>query len=67
MSHPDPRHDPENVYPQDGVRSYPKKKGALIKSLKHLVTKDHKASMKAGKKNAKLSEKIIRMAKKTRK
>ena len=63
MSHPDPTNDGKN-YKEDKVTHYPKKKGAMIKSLTHLVTKDHKASIKAGRKNRKVSEKILKMAKK---
>lgn len=35
MSHPDPRHDPENVYPHDDYKPSPRKK--TVKDLKAMI------------------------------
>lgn len=56
MSHPDPKHDPENVYPSDGYRSGTgglSKKTQKTLGISEMFTSDLKGSIKAGKKNAK--------------
>jgi hypothetical protein len=59
MSHPNPSHDKGHEYPEDKVTHYPKK----TFGLSHLLTTNHTASVKAGKRNAAISKALMKKKK----